>query len=89
MTLGHAHECHDTARSDSSNRDGHSAAYTSLPGRPLVRGPLTLDQAISELPRPQEPWLPIKAGTFTRIHELQEFPEVVEGLGPPTRRTRP
>jgi hypothetical protein len=60
-----------------------AGAFTLLPGRPLLQGPLTLEEAISKLPRPKDPWLPIEAGTFARIHELEEFPSVVEALRPP------
>jgi hypothetical protein len=57
--------------------------FNPLPGRPELRGPLTLHQAIEGLPMPAEPWSPIEAGMFTRLNELEGFTAAVETLGPP------
>jgi len=60
-----------------------AATFTRLPGRPELRGPLTLPAAISRLPRPDPPWAMMEAGTFARIDELNGFAAAVEALGPP------
>lgn len=60
-----------------------AATFTALPGRPELRGSLQLDEAIAGVPRPDEPWTPIDAGTFARIGELSAFPDAVAALGPP------
>lgn len=58
--------------------------FTTLPGRPQLRGPLSLDEALVRLPHPAEgSWSEIEAGTFARMGELSGFPEAVEALGPP------
>jgi hypothetical protein len=57
--------------------------FKTMPGRPELRGPRTLDKAIDGLPRPAEPWSPIEAGMFTRLTELQGFDYAVDALGPP------
>jgi Questin oxidase-like len=59
-----------------------AATFTTLPGRPELRGPLTLTEAIAGLPRPHPPWAMMEAGTFARIDELDRFPAAVEALGP-------
>lgn len=60
-----------------------AATFTALPGRPELGGSLGLDEAIAAVPRPDEPWTPIEAGTFARIGELTAFPDAVAALGPP------
>ena len=60
-----------------------AATYKSLPGRPELRGPRRLDEAIAGVPHPDEPWTPLEAGTFARIGELGTFPDAVASLGPP------
>ena len=60
-----------------------AASFTALPGRPGLHGPLALRDALAGLPRPDEPWSPIEAGTFARMGELQRFPPAVEALGWP------
>jgi hypothetical protein len=60
-----------------------AASFTTLPGRPEQRGPLTLSEAIPQLPRPREQWAMMDAGSFARIGELPGFPHAVESLGPP------
>ncbi|HZA75121.1 MAG TPA: hypothetical protein VE623_01890 [Acidimicrobiales bacterium] len=57
--------------------------FRLLPGRPELRGPLTLDKALDGLPWPAERWSPIEAGMFTRLDELDGFTAAVEALGPP------
>lgn len=59
-----------------------AATYTELPGRPRLTGTLTVDDAIASLPRPDQPWPPLEAGTFARIGELREFPAALDALGP-------
>jgi len=60
-----------------------AATFTALPGRPELRGPLTLTEAMGGLPRPHPPWTIMEAGTFARMGELDSFPAAVEALGPP------
>lgn len=60
-----------------------AATYLRLPGRPELRGRLTLDEALRALPRPEQAWSPIEAGTFARLGELARFAGAVEALGPP------
>jgi hypothetical protein len=60
-----------------------AATFKPLPGRPQLRGSLTLAEAVARLPRPAEPWPIFEAGTFSRIDELTEFPAVLDMLGPP------
>jgi hypothetical protein len=60
-----------------------AASFKALPGHPQLAGPLALPDAIARLPRPQEPWTAIEAGTFARIGELAGFPAAVDALGPP------
>jgi hypothetical protein len=57
--------------------------FNALPGRPDLRGALTLDKAVDGLPRPAERWSPIEAGMFTRLDGLEGFTPAVEALGPP------
>lgn len=57
--------------------------FTPLPGRPDPVGSLPLEEAITGLPRPAEPWSPIEAGMFTRLGELSDFPAAVDSLQPP------
>jgi hypothetical protein len=57
--------------------------FQTLPGRPSLRGSLTLHEAVARLPRPAEPWAPIEAGTFARLDELEDFHDAVEALAPP------
>jgi hypothetical protein len=57
--------------------------FKALPGPPVLRGRLGLDQAIARLPRPAEPWSPLEAGTFTRLGELPGYPDAVAALGRP------
>lgn len=61
-----------------------AATFTTLPGEPGLQGQLSLGEALARLPRPTTPWTPIEAGTFSRIGELDTFPDAVEALGPPT-----
>jgi hypothetical protein len=60
-----------------------AAAFKALPGRPALRGPLTLREATARLPRPSAPWPMMEAGSFARIDELDGFPDAVEALGSP------
>lgn len=60
-----------------------AGSYKALPGRPLLQGPRSLDEAVDGLPRPPQPWTPIEAGQFSRVHELPDFPQAVEALAPP------
>jgi hypothetical protein len=64
-----------------------AATFRTLPGSdgPGRDGILSLDAAIARLPRPTEPWSPIEAGTFSRIGELDGFPDAVAALAPPPR----
>ena len=34
------------------------------------------------MPRPDERWSPLEAGTFSRLHELDGFPAAVDALAP-------
>jgi hypothetical protein len=61
-----------------------AAAFTTLPGHPELRGTLAIDEALGRLPRPEEPWSPLEAGLFSRIHELRDFSGAVDAVGPPT-----
>lgn len=60
-----------------------AGSFKPLPGRPALAGDLILDDALARLPRPPEAWTPMEAGQFTRVHELGDFPQVVEALGAP------
>jgi hypothetical protein len=60
-----------------------AASFTPLPGRPGLHGRLALADALARLPRPDEPWSPIEAGTFARMGELHRFPPAAEALGRP------
>lgn len=60
-----------------------AGTFKALPGRPELRGTLSLSEAVAGLPRPDEAWSPIEAGLFSRLHELRGFPAAVEALGPP------
>jgi hypothetical protein len=60
-----------------------AATYTEVPGRPRLRGTLSVDAAIAGLPRPDKPWSPIEAGTFARMGELRAFPAALDAIGPP------
>jgi hypothetical protein len=60
-----------------------AAAYTPLPGHPQLTGTRTLRRAIGTLPRPDQQWAPMEAGTFSRMSELSEYPAATEALGPP------
>jgi hypothetical protein len=60
-----------------------AAWFRILPGRPIVRGDLSLDTAIAGLPRPTQPWSPLDAGTFARIEDLPDYPHAVAALQPP------
>ena len=60
-----------------------AGSYKALPGRPALAGTRSLDEAIAGLPRPHEPWTPVEAGQFLRLHELTDFAGAVEALGPP------
>jgi hypothetical protein len=60
-----------------------AGTFTALPGRPELRGPLTLPQAIARLPRPTPAWSMFEAGSFVRLGELDVFPAAVEALGLP------
>lgn len=60
-----------------------AGTYKELPGRPALSGHLSLADALAQLPRPAEAWNPMEAGMFTRLHELGDFPQAVEALGPP------
>jgi hypothetical protein len=60
-----------------------AAVSTPLPGRVELKGSLGLREAIAALPRPTPPWAPMEAGTFSRMGELQGFPEAVAALERP------
>lgn len=60
-----------------------AGSYKALPGRPTLSGALPLDAAIDQLPRPAQPWTPMEAGQFSRIHELSDLPRAVEALAAP------
>jgi Questin oxidase-like len=53
-------------------------------GAPELQGRLPVDAAIARLPRPDEPWSPIEAATFTRVGELADFPAAVTALARPS-----
>jgi hypothetical protein len=59
-----------------------AASFRRLPGTPSLRGTRSLHDAIVELPRPPQPWTLFEAGTFARMAEIDDFPSVVECLGP-------
>jgi hypothetical protein len=59
-----------------------AGTYKRLPGRPRLKGSLSLDQATHQLPRPAPAWSLFESGTFARIEELEGFPGAVESLGP-------
>ena len=60
-----------------------AASFTALPGRPDLHGSLALPDALAGVPRPEETWSPIEAGTFARMGELRRFPSAVEALARP------
>ena len=60
-----------------------AGTYRRLPGAPRPSGRLDLAAAIEAVPRPAEPWSPLEAGTFARLHELGGFPAAVDALAPP------
>jgi hypothetical protein len=60
-----------------------AGSYKTLPGHPTLAGTRSLDEALERLPRPHDAWTPIEAGQFLRIHELTDFADAVEALGPP------
>jgi hypothetical protein len=60
-----------------------AAMYTEVPGQPRLRGPLSIDAAIAGLPRPDQPWSPLEAGSFARMAELRDFPAALDAIGPP------
>lgn len=60
-----------------------AGSYKELPGRPTLGGELSLTDAIARLPRPTEPWNPLEAGQFIRLHELPDFAGAVEALAAP------
>jgi hypothetical protein len=60
-----------------------AGTFTTLPGRPVLAGTRSLDDAVARLPRPDDAWTPAEAGMFSRIGELPAFPDAVEALGPP------
>lgn len=60
-----------------------ASTYTVLPGSPSLSGRLALPEALRALPRPDEPWTLMEAGTFARIGEVGGFPGAVDALGPP------
>jgi hypothetical protein len=63
-----------------------SATFKALPGRPHLAGPLPLADAVAALPRPDEPWTALEAGTFARLAQLDGFPAAVQALAPPSSR---
>jgi hypothetical protein len=62
--------------------------YRPLPGEPHLHGSLSLDTAIGRVPHPRDEWSAMEAGTFARMGELVDFPDVVEALGPPDNPER-
>jgi hypothetical protein len=60
-----------------------AAAFKTLPGQPELHGRLSVEEAVSRLPRPREPWSLIEAGSFARMGELRDYPGAVDALGPP------
>jgi Questin oxidase-like len=60
-----------------------AAAFKMLPGQPQLRGPLSLDEAVLQLPRPHDEWSLIEAGSFARMGEVHDFPAAIEALRAP------
>src|SRR5688500_762408 len=46
-----------------------AAFYQALPVTPRLHGSLALDQAVARIPRPDQPWTPMEAITFSRLGE--------------------
>jgi hypothetical protein len=60
-----------------------AASFKILPGQPILRGRLQLPDALAALPRPDEAWPMMEAGTFAHLSQLDDFDVAVEELGPP------
>ena len=48
--------------------------YQPLPATPRLQGSLSLDRALAQIPRPDEPRTPMEAVTFSREHALSPEP---------------
>jgi hypothetical protein len=60
-----------------------AAFYQALPVTPRLRGSLTLDQAVAQIPRPDQPWTPMEAITFARLGEVAGWDAAVQALEAP------
>jgi hypothetical protein len=66
-----------------------AASFKILPGQPILRGSLRLADALTLLPRRDQPWPMVEACSFSHLDELDGFDVVVEELGPPAPGTDP
>jgi hypothetical protein len=60
-----------------------AAFYQPLPATPRLQGSLSLDRAVAQLPRPDEPWTPMEAVSFSRLGDVPGWDAAVQALEAP------
>jgi hypothetical protein len=60
-----------------------AAFYQALPAAPRLQGDLDLERSIARLPRPDSPWTPMEAVTFSRLGEVAGWDVAVQTLEAP------